>query len=72
LAFKGFGDTGVKRAPRLAQQGAISRLLHQGMLEQIGRVRGLALTEQQTSLNKPVERRSHSATGWRTTAARRA
>ncbi len=32
LAFKGFGDTGVKRAPRLAQQGAISRLLHQGCL----------------------------------------
>ena len=27
LAFKGFGDAGVKRAPRLPQQSAIGRVL---------------------------------------------
>ena len=48
LAFKGFGDTGVKRASRLAQQRAIGRVLHQRMLEQIGRMRRHALPEQQT------------------------
>ena len=40
LAFEGFGDAGVKRASRLAQQGAIGRVLHQCVLEQISRVRG--------------------------------
>jgi hypothetical protein len=34
----------------LAQPGAIGRVLHQGMLEQIGRVRRHALAEQQTGL----------------------
>ena len=57
LAFEGFGDAGVKRASRLAQQRAIGRVLHQGMLEQIGRVRRHALPEQQTSRNETVERR---------------
>jgi hypothetical protein len=32
LGLKGFGDTGVQRASRLAQQRAIGRVLHQGML----------------------------------------
>ena len=50
LAFEGFGDAGVKRASRLAQQRAIGRVLHQGVLEQIGRMRRHALPEQQTSL----------------------
>ena len=50
LAFKSFGDAGVERASRLAQQRAIGRVLHQRMLEQIGRVRRHALPEQQTSL----------------------
>jgi hypothetical protein len=45
LAFEGFGDTGVKRASRLAQQRAIGRVLHQGMFEQIGRVRRDTLPE---------------------------
>ncbi len=57
LAFKGFGDTGVKRASRLAQQRAIGRVLHQGMLEQVARLRRHALPEQQACLNETVERR---------------
>jgi len=39
LAFKGFGDTGVKRAPLLAQQRAIGRILYKSMLEQVARIR---------------------------------
>jgi hypothetical protein len=35
LVFKGVRDAGVKRVARLAQQRAIGRVLHQGMLEQI-------------------------------------
>ena len=42
------GDTGVQRAPRLAQQRAIGGVLHECMLEQISRVRRHALPEQQT------------------------
>ena len=57
LAFKGFGDPSVKRAPRLPQQRAIGGVLHQGMLEQIARLRRHALSEQQTGLNETVERR---------------
>ena len=57
LAFEGFGDAGVKRASRLAQQRAVGRVLHQGVLEQIGRVRRHALPEQQTGRNETVERR---------------
>ena len=45
LALKGFGDTGVKRATWLAQQSAIGRVLHQRMLEEIGRMRRHALAE---------------------------
>ena len=56
LAFEGLGNAGVKRTPRLAQQRAIGRVLHQRMLEQIGRVRRRALAEQQTGRNKTVER----------------
>jgi AmmeMemoRadiSam system protein B len=35
----------VKRVSRLAQQRAIGRVLHQGMLEQVGRIRRHALLE---------------------------
>ena len=58
LAFESFGDAGVKRASRLAQQRAIGRVLHQRVLEQIRRVWRHTLPEQQTCLNEPVERRS--------------
>jgi hypothetical protein len=63
LALKGFGDTGVKRASRLAQQCAISRVLHQAMLEQIGRMRRHAPPEQQTSLNETIKRRTQLCLG---------
>ena len=55
LAFEGFGDASVKRASRLAQQRAIGRVLHEGMLEQIGRMRRPALPEQQTSTNETIK-----------------
>ena len=48
LGLKGFSDAGVKRASRLAEQHAIDRVLHQGMLEQTGRMRRHALPEQQS------------------------
>ena len=48
LAFESFGDAGVKRASRLAQQRAIGRVLHKRVLEQISRVRRHTLPEQQT------------------------
>ena len=57
LAFKCFGDAGVQRASRLAQQRAVGRVLHQGVLEQVGRMRRHALPEQQTCRNETVERR---------------
>ena len=50
LAFKSFGDASMKRASRLAQQRAVSRVLHQGVLEQVGRMRRYALPEQQTGV----------------------
>ena len=58
LALDAFGDARVKSASRLAQQGAIGRVLHQGMLEQIGRMRRRTLPEQQASGNETIERRS--------------
>ena len=70
LAFEGFGDAGMKRAARLAQQRAIGRVLHQRVLEQISCMRRHALPEQQTGRNETVERRlPSSASGLRTTAA---
>ena len=63
FCFKGFGDTGVERASRLAQQRAIGRVLHQGMLEQVARLRREALPEQQACLQETVERRSQLRRG---------
>ena len=56
LALKGLDNAGVKRSSRFAQQRAIGRVLHQCVLEQIGRVRRHALLEQQTSSDETVER----------------
>ena len=72
LGFEGVGDTGVKRSPRLAQQSAISRVLHKCVLEQISRVRGNTLPKEQACLNEPVERRFEFRSGLRATAANRA
>jgi hypothetical protein len=41
VEFGRFGDASVQRASLFAQQGAISSVLHQGVLEQVGRVLGL-------------------------------
>ena len=71
LAFECFGDASMKRPSRLAQQRAVSRVLHQGVLEQVGRVRRYTLPEQQTGVNETVERRFNAASGLRTTAASR-
>src|SRR5262252_3456973 len=57
LTFEGFGNSGMKRTSRLAQQRAVSRIPYQCMLEKVGRVRRATLPEQQTSPNETVERR---------------
>ena len=58
LAFQNFGNARVQPASRLAQQRAIGGVLHQGMLEQVCRLRRHALAEQQPCGDEPVERRS--------------
>src|SRR6516165_2153364 len=57
LTFEGFGDPGMKRTSRLAQQRAVSRIPYQYMLEKVGRVPRATPPEQQTSPNETVERR---------------
>ena len=51
FALEGLGYAGVKRTPRFAKQRAMGRVLHQSMLEQIGRGRRRALAEQQACRN---------------------
>src|SRR6516165_1677834 len=46
LALKGFGNSGVQRTSWLAQERAISRVLYQRVLEQVGCLRRRALPEQ--------------------------
>ena len=48
LVFQSFGDASVQRTSALAQERAVGRILHQAMLEQIGRVRRLTLPKEQT------------------------
>src|SRR5262245_36365802 len=55
--FERFGDSGMKRSPRLAQQRAVSRIPYKYMLEKVGRVRRATLSEHQTSLNESAKRR---------------
>jgi len=57
LGLDGFGDASVERASQLAQQRAIGRVLHQGVLEQIGRMRRRALPNSNRG-DETVERRS--------------
>jgi len=49
-AFEYFGDPCVKRASWFTQQRAIGCVLHQGMLESIGRMRRYALPVEQTGV----------------------
>src|SRR5262249_40946478 len=57
LAFKDFGNTGVKLTSGLSQQRGIRGVLHQGMLEQVAGMRLHALAGQQACMNKAIERR---------------
>jgi hypothetical protein len=45
LAFKYRGNASVERASGLAQQGAVSGILHERVLEQVGCMRRHALSE---------------------------
>ncbi len=56
VALDGFGDAGMQCASRLAQQRPVSCVLHEGMLEQVGCMRGHASSEQQTSRDETVQR----------------
>src|SRR5271154_5789773 len=55
-AFESLGDTGVERPTRLPQQSAVGGVLHERVLEEIGRVRRDALPGQQPRLNESIER----------------
>src|SRR6516164_3632006 len=49
-------DASVQLLPSFAEQGVVSNILHEGMLEQIMRVRRQALPKQQAGLDKTIER----------------
>jgi hypothetical protein len=55
-SFNGFGDARVQCAPRLAQQGAVSGVLYEGVLKQIACVGRHAMPEQQSSRNEAIQR----------------
>ena len=52
--FNNFSDALVQRAAGLTQQRAMGRVPHQGMLEQVARMRRHALSEQQTGGHQTV------------------
>src|SRR6516164_8505845 len=54
LFFEGLNDAGVKRTSWLAKQRSVCRVLHQGMFEQVGRMRRRALPKQQTGPNETI------------------
>src|SRR5215831_3411384 len=64
LTFEGFGDSGMKRTSRLAQQRAVSRIPYQYMLEKVGRVRRATLPGKASV----ICRTSHWAVGCRVTS----
>ena len=53
--FEGFSNGGMKRAPRLAQQRAISRVLYERVLEEITRMWRYALSEEQPGCDDAVK-----------------
>src|SRR5262245_60614803 len=57
LTFQGFGDSGMERTSRLAQQRAVSRIPHEYMFEKVCRMRRVTPPEQQTSPNETIKRR---------------
>ena len=54
----GFDNTRVKGAPRLAQEHAVGRVLHQGVLEQVARIMWDACRDSRPASNKAIEDRS--------------
>ena len=61
--LQGLGDQGVELLPGAAQQRAIGGVLHQRVLEQIGRMGRRALAGQQPGLKEPVDRRIQVSVG---------
>src|SRR6516162_332180 len=55
LVFNRFCDASVQRTSRLAQKGAVGRILDQRVLKKITRMREYALTKQQASPNDPIQ-----------------
>jgi hypothetical protein len=62
LAFKCSRDVSMKCSSRLAQQHAIGRVLHQDMLEQVGRMRRYTLPELQAGVKETVGSRASRET----------
>ena len=56
LAFKSFSNAGVKGTSSVAQKGAVSRILHQSVLEKVCCVWSDTLSEEQSCRNEPIER----------------
>src|SRR5258708_24910458 len=57
LTFEGFGDSGMKRTSRLAQQRAVSRISYQYMLEKVCRIRRVPPPEQQNNPHETIKPR---------------
>ena len=57
LVFQRGGNTRMQRAPRLAQQQAVGRILNQRVLKQVGRLRRHTVPQQQAGRDHPIERR---------------
>ena len=57
MKLQTLGDPGMQRPASPAQEGPVSRGLHQGVLEEIGRIRRRAPPRHEPGLKEPVERR---------------
>src|SRR3954447_335528 len=55
--LKHLGNARMQLLALSAKKGSISRVLHQGMLEEVSRIRRRALAEQQAGRNETVQRR---------------
>src|SRR6202790_4250279 len=55
LSFEGVCDTSMECASRLAQQGAVGRILHQSVFEQVTRLWWDTLTEEQAGHDQAIE-----------------
>ena len=66
VAFKVFHDASMESATLIAKQGAVRNVLHQSVLEKVGRIGRHSLPEHETSLNKPIKRELQPKTSVRT------